>query len=281
MRSPARFFSTARQVLRRPMTVPTTYVLVSYPKSGRTWVRFMIDLYLAKRYHRTFPKVFQIEKDPVVRQRHDIRYKHFVEGRAYYELGCFPERRTLVPNSHAVLLTRNLYATLASAYQHVRYRTGEFTGTPAEFLRSTPKYGPMKIIAYYNLWLELRQEFKSATVVSYERLKQDPTLTLRMLLERLGCGPVDEAFVHEVVEESTVEKMQALSLTEAYRGTILAPTEPTNRNSWKVREGRSDGFRTMFSQDDLRYIARLIEDLLLDKTLVDVSLGGGDGHPNP
>ena len=92
---------------------PAQYIFLSYPKSGRTWVRFMIDSYLVKRYGRSVQNVFAAEKDPVTLRHHRIKFTHLMgeEDLNYYELGGF-KHRTLVPKSHAVLLTRNLYATL-------------------------------------------------------------------------------------------------------------------------------------------------------------------------
>ena len=55
---------------------------------------------------------------------------------------------------------------------------------------------------------------------------------------------------------------------------MLAPVDPHNKNSWKVRQGRADGFREIFSDEDIQYIKRLVDDLLIEKTLVDISVPG-------
>lgn len=246
------------------------HVFLSHPKSGRTWVRFMLDLYLMKKYGRSMQHVFEIEKDPFVHRRHRIKYTHFTDQLPYYDMGNFKERATLVPKSHAVLLARNIYATLASGYCHVRYRIGQVI-TPGEYLRGT-KFGALKIITFYNLWLQLRKEFLSARVFSYEALKTDTEGVLRQILQAVGIKPVDEALLSGVVEESSFRRMQELSLSEAYKDTVLGPGDSKNQNSWKVREGKVDGFREIFSAEDLEYIRGLIDDLLIDKTIVDISL---------
>lgn len=249
---------------------PTQYIFLSYPKSGRTWARFMIDLYLVKRYGRQHPNVLDAERDPVIRRHHRIKFTHFMEHLCYYELGGFKHRRTLVPRSHAVLLTRNLYATLASAYNHVRHRVGRVV-TPGAFIRE-PKRGAIKIVSFYNFWLQLRSEFLSATVFSYEALKANTPGVFTQMLEAVGIDQIDARLVAEVVEESSFQRMQQLAMTEPYKDTVLAPTDPNNHNSWKVRQGKTHGFREVFSGEDLAYIKRLIDDLLIDKSVVDISL---------
>ena len=268
-----------RRIIRRvapwPAQRPTPWhIFLSYPKCGRTWVRFMVNAYLAQRYGRRVTHVFEIERDAWIRKRHPILFTHFtgamVLDRPYYDMGHFETRRTLVPHSHGVLLTRNLYATLASAYFQARYRIGRVADSPSSFLRD-PRYGAIKLVAFYNLWTELRSEFLSAKVLSYEALTADTTSTFIQVLESLGLGPVDPQLAARVASESSFERLQELALSEAYRGTGLAPVDRANRNAWQVRDGRPQGFRDIFSQEDLRYIARLADDLLLDQTLVDRS----------
>ena len=259
---------------------PAQYILLSYPKSGRTWVRFMIDSYLVKRNGRFVHNVFEAEKDPIVHRYHRVKFTHLMgeEDLNYYEMGSFKHRTTLVPKSHVVLLTRNIYATLASAYNQARYRIGRVV-TPSDFIRE-PKEGAIKIISFYNFWLQLRSEFLSSEVFSYEALKADPKGVFRQILEAVGISPIDERLLEEVVAQSTFQRLQVLALTDAYKDTVLGPTDhtsthrvdPTNKNSWKVREGKTHGFREVFSEEDLLYIKRLIDDLLIDKTIVDISL---------
>lgn len=262
----------ARRPWLWPLISSNHYVLLSYPKSGRTWVRFMIDSYLVKQFQRKVPQVFLIETDAQVIRRHHVIYSHFTGamlfGRPYYDMARFDERMTLVPRSHGILLTRNLYATLASAYFHARYRINRFTGTPSDFLRD-PRYGAIKIITFYNLWLELKNEFRSTRVFSYESLRKDTKGTLVPILDSCGITPVDEQIVDRVVAESSLERMQQVALSDAYRGTVLAPIDAESQDTWKVRRGTEKGHRSLFSEADLLYVAQLVDDLLIDKTLVD------------
>jgi hypothetical protein len=251
------------------------YVFLSYPKSGRTWVRFMVDDYLARYYRRNLKNVFLAEKDLVVGRHHRILYTHFTDRLDYYDMGSFEERSTLVPRSHCVLLTRNIYATLASSYHGVRYRYGR-DFTPSEFLRR-PRVGAMKIISFYNLWVQLQREFLTTRVFSYETLRADTRGVFPQVLEALGI-PLDLRLAEEVVEGSSFERLRELSESEAYRGTRLAPTDPANPKSYKVREAKPDGFRSVFSDEDVQYIKRVIDDVLLDKTVVDTSLPGQNGQ---
>lgn len=72
------------------------HVFLSYPKSGRTWVRFMVDDYLCRLLAVPVPNVFEIEKLLAGTDRH-IEWTHLtgamIMRRAYYEMGPIDVRQ--------------------------------------------------------------------------------------------------------------------------------------------------------------------------------------------
>lgn len=236
-------------------------VLLSYPKSGRTWVRFMVDSYLCRLHGLDCANVFDAEN--LLQNRLPIQWTHLsgamVMRRAYWEMG--PLNLNGAVNAAWALLIRNFRATLASAYFQARDRVKVFDGTPQQFVRD-PRYGVIKLVTFYNQWEQLRPKLHRHTIVSYESLLRDTRATFTQILDALQIE-VRDALAQQVTAEATFEHMKALSVTPAYRGTVLAPIDPTRPETFKVRGGGDEA--ALFDADDLAYIDDVADRLFLAK----------------
>jgi len=237
------------------------HVMLSYPKSGRTWLRFMVNSYLCRVLNLDCANVFEVEKQ--LKTTRPIEWTHLtgamITKLPYWAMGPWrlDDAAKRVP---WLVLTRNFQATLASAYFQARDRIKVFDGTPAEFLRS-PRYGVIKLVSFYNMFEELRPKLTDCTLFSYEAMLADPRSALEQVVTRLGLS-VDEAVLDEVVEASSFENMKRLSVTPEYTGTVIAPTDPNNPETFKVRSaGRVK--EVLFADEDLAYLDRVIEDQFL------------------
>ena len=234
-------------------------LLLSYPKSGRTWLRFMIDDYLCRVRGLDTGNVFEVESRP----DYPVQWTHLTAAMImklpYHSMGCF-DRRPL-EGTTCILMVRNFYATLASAYHQATQRIGVFTGSPSAFIRN-PRYGVIKLVTFYNLWMEIAGLFRRQDVISYDQMLADPAPALRRVLAMLG-EEADDSLLETVAREASLESMKRLSVMPAYAGTVLAPRDPENPDSFKIRRGGSSDVGALFSEEDLIYIERVIRDLLL------------------
>ncbi len=238
-------------------------IALSYPKSGRTWLRFMIDDYLVRLHDLRCDHVFQAEEQ--LRQVCPIEWTHLtaamVMRRPYWAMGPMSVRGAEA--APWLLLARDFRATLASAYFQARDRIRVFQGTPSQFLRD-PRYGVIKLVTFYNLWeLELRPQLKRATVLTYEAMQADPADALGRAIEALDL-PQEPDLARAVAAEATFDRMKRLATTPAYAGTVLAPTDPSRPQTHKVRSAGRDA-ATLFADEDLAYIDRVANDLLVNK----------------
>lgn len=234
-------------------------LFVSYPKSGRTWVRFMVDSYLAELHGISVSNVFEVERR--LDRRWQIEWTHLTAQMTY--LVPFDQIDKLdlreLEGRPCVFLARDVHAALASAYYQASYRIHVFSGSPSEFVRS-PLFGARKLVAFYNLVADIRDRFESFTVLTYESLRQDAAPGLRSVLETLGAE-IDGERLERAVEMGRFENLRRLARTPEYANTHLSPTDRDNPDSDKVRRGDANAWRELFGEEDLRYIAQVIEEL--------------------
>ncbi|HSP43109.1 MAG TPA: sulfotransferase domain-containing protein [Luteolibacter sp.] len=227
---------------------------VSYPKSGRTWVRFLVDDYKTRLYGLKVKNVFKAERR--LRLRHHVEWTHLAGFQRNPYHAMTPDNLDLLRRTPCVFMTRNFHATLASAWFQVTQRLGVPLADKDAFLHGTC-HGIMHLIAFHNMWLDLERELPQVTYVSYARLRNDTRAEFIRILEALRL-PVDPAKVDATLEAGTFERMKQLAASEVYQGTPLAPTDHANPDSAKVRSGSSGGYRTVFSDEQNRFISDMI-----------------------
>ncbi|HEX3128274.1 MAG TPA: sulfotransferase domain-containing protein [Thermoanaerobaculia bacterium] len=231
-------------------------LFLSYPKSGRTWVRFLVDAYLADLHGIQVPNVFDAERrlDP----RWRIEWEHLtgamIQMLPYDRVGEID--LPSLDGRTCVWLSRDPYATLASAYFQARDRVKVFQGTPSEFVRS-PLFGARKLAAFQALVESLKDRFSSFTPLTYEGFQADPAAGLRTVLEALGAE-VDPERIGNAVALGTFENLRRLARAPEYAGSPIAPVDPGNPGSEKIRRGGDGGWREIFSEEDTAYIESVI-----------------------
>jgi sulfotransferase family protein len=235
---------------------PRAVLFLSYPKSGRTWVRFLVDAYLADLHGPPVSNVFEVEDR--LDRRWRIEWTHLtgamIERLPYDRVGEVDFAR--LEGRACVHLSRDPFATLASAYFQARDRVKVFQGTPSEFVRS-PLFGARKLAAFRALVESLRGRFSSFAELTYEELREDPAAGLRTVLSMLGTG-IDPERIARTVALGSFENLRRLARTPEYAGTPLAPVDPDSPGSDKVRRGGDGGWRELFDEEDARYIASVL-----------------------
>lgn len=239
------------------------HIMISYPKSGRTWVRYMVNRYLIKRLKTPVDDAVKVE-DHLVNTPNHILWTHFngamLFKKPYWEMGFDYNQ---LRNFPCVFLARNFYGTIASAYYHGRLRKNIFTHEPKAFLHC-PRYGIIKLISFYNQIDEVKNLCGKFTAFRYETLQKDPRTIFVQMLEAFG-QPIDEAIVDEVIEEGKLANMQITAAEPRYADTWLGEVNPNAGMNEKVTVGNNLKYHQLFDADDLAYIDQMINLLLVNK----------------
>jgi hypothetical protein len=177
-------------------------LIAAYPKSGSTWLRFMLTELLTgidpewRRVNATIPYVGGHRRAPRVLEH---------GGRL-----LLSHDRAAGPCRRIVYLARDVRDVVMSEYRWV-VRGGAQTPFP-QFLDAfasgrTDLFGSWG--AHVRYWLDSEQARRGDLyVVRYEDLRLDPILGLRGVLEHLGLRRSDEQIIR-AVEDNSLERMRA------------------------------------------------------------------------
>jgi glycosyltransferase involved in cell wall biosynthesis len=243
-------------------------IVISVPKSGRTWVRTFLCAYFCKRTGRPFtlrPDRYHDPNIPRMIFSHD-----FAEQRMKAALWERVRGKYLVParelaRARVILLVRDPRDAFVSLYMQLVHRTRE---TPEDLkaksigdLLRDRRYGIMSIIKTMNNWFAEFGRRKNFSLVHYESLRAAPEKNFRAILAMLGeTSPAAEAFEH-ALEFSDFANMQRLEVAGVFDSKILRSRDVRNLESFKVRRGKVGGYRDYLSSEDQAFAADALKHL--------------------
>jgi hypothetical protein len=251
----------------------TKLYFVGYPKTGNTWLRYMLGRYVqlvcgldemplydaADRWGRCesycVGPAMQFTHRPLLwtaQRPHDLTFDNVV--------GPFTGKRV-------VLLTRHPLDTIVSLWMQRQHRGGEcFTGTLAEMLED-PVWGIEKYFRFYRLWDENRSRTLGFILIRYEDMRADASAVFRNLLSFISI-PVAPLAFEQAVADARFESMKQVELSGAaprYRSSgqgIFATGDASNADALHVRRGKVGGYRDYLSAEQVaRYSALIAERL--------------------
>ena len=249
--------------------------VVSFGKSGRTWLRVMMSRYYQQvhgipaglllgftNYHARAPQI------PKIFFTHDNYIKDYT-GEA--------NRKASFYGKKVVLLVRNPKDIAVSQYfqwQHrMRPEKKRLNGYPPhgaevsvfEFVMNET-VGLPGIIDYLNLWARESNQVAALLVVRYEDMRADPTGALTRVMEFIDERPAQRVAIDEAVEYASVENMRELEASSAFgaSGSRMRPGKPEDPNSYKVRRAKVGGYKDYFTGEETERIDQIVDETLID-----------------
>lgn len=226
--------------------------LVSFPKSGRTFVRVM----LARLYQRQFGiderQVLQFatlrRASPEVPR---LLFTH--DGGAMRLPSAMRINRQAYEGRKVAVLVRHPGDIIVSRHFHLKHRSQDRTRQrqgrmPLEDFVWIRKGGIPSIVHFLNNWAELARQRDGIRFVRYEDFISQPEPTLRVLAEFVGLEH-DEAAIKDAVAFASFDNLKKLEREGYFTSPRLGPGREGGESSYKVRTGKSGGYRAQLSEE--------------------------------
>lgn len=251
-----RFYLNTYVLSRLEAIRPDVYI-VSYPKCGRTWLRYLLQNYFSATgvplRHFRDSSIQAPEGGPVVKFEHDLG--NWIPAPS--KLSNLTFNNPMYESKKVIFLVRDPRDTLVSSWFHLTFREPIYRRSLSEFIRDDI-LGIRKIVAFTNMWIAHRHVPESFLLLTYEQLHRDAASCFKTILEFTGL-PVDRLSIERAVQESSFRKMQSSEKEGKLREPWMKPGLRNSEKSLKVRRGKVGSYRNELSDEDVRYLDSFIE----------------------
>jgi hypothetical protein len=240
--------------------------LVSFPKSGRTWLRTLLGKTIHDHYGLSGDEFLYL-KDfapldrlglPRLVSTHDTP-SHW----ASYEQNL--STKDLYQGKRVLFLARDMRDILVSWYYHQTRRKGQNRGSLADFLRyEGDGYGTTCLVNFYKAWHDSQHIPAAFLFIRYEDLHRQPQATLRQVVEFVGLRDVPDSVLQATIDYASFQNMRRREEQgESLAGHMTTPSESqkADPNWYFVRKGKAGGYREEMSAEDLAYIEATVDRL--------------------
>ncbi|APL95890.1 sulfotransferase [Sphingobium sp. TA15] len=238
--------------------------LVSYPKSGRTWLRYLLSCYFAESaklgFEPDLTSTFRIlpnfDRDPV-RGIDAFIGRTGEAGLPLILVSHLPYRERLFLDRPVLFLVRDPRDVIVSAYFHATRHKKSFSGDMAAFL-DEPKYGMAALTAYLNGWAA-GLAGRPHHLISYEHMLAEPMPAVAGILAFLGVEPQPEMLARAVA----AAQFDRMRDKERDGGIPGHDYDRNDDQSLRMRSGKAGAFGEWLRPDQA--------DLVLERCRSDLS----------
>jgi len=244
-------------------------VVVSFGKSGRTWLRVMISHLFRVMYG--LPENAVLGFDNFHNLNKAVPKTFFTHDNYIKDYTGEVDSKASFYDKKVVLLVRNPKDIAVSQYfqwQHrMRPAKKKLNNYPPhgadvsafEFVMD-PACGLPQIIDYLNLWAREAPKVKSLLIVRYEDMREQPVETLARVMDFVGGSAARRDAVAAAVEYASVENMRKLEEKQTFwfAGGRMKPGKKGDPNSYKVRRAKVGGYKDYFDEAQAAEIDELV-----------------------
>ncbi len=249
-------------------------VIISFGKSGRTWLRVLISRYFAHKYGLAESAI--MEFDEFHRANPAIPVLFFTHDNYLKDYLGHDRKLDIYGATRVVLMVRDPRDTAVSQFfqwkHRIRTRKKIINGYPLgdadlhDFITGE-EAGIPKIIDFMNAWALDLERFPNLLLVKYEDLREKTAMELERVLKFLGQTP-SAAELEDCATFASVENMRKMEQENAGKltaSTRLKPGDANDPSSFKVRRAKVGGWRDYVSGDQADAIDAMVRETLSPK----------------
>lgn len=245
-------------------------VVVSFPKSGRTWLAVMLSHLFQTKYH--LPDRLIIERDNLHRLNPAVPVFFFTHGRFVQDLRPIAGETSPYHDKAVIFLARHPADIAVSYYFQARNRIDpmmrevkrlprQLDDVPLFEFVTSDAWGIPAIVRFLNSWAEGLRQHPRHVILRYEDLHAEPLAQLRRIAELLGETFTDEAY-EAAVAFASFGRLQEKERENYFASRRLQPRDAADPGSFKVRRGKVGGYRDDFTDEEIAVIDRQVSSLL-------------------
>ncbi|MCB1678296.1 MAG: sulfotransferase domain-containing protein [Halioglobus sp.] len=247
------------------------WVLMSWGKSGRTWLRVMLSR--AYQLKGGLDASELLDFDNLRRRNAQLPAVFFSHNNYLRDYTGNRESKRHFRGKRIVLLVRDPRDVAVSQFFQWQFRMRP----NKKFINDYPPHGAdisvwdfvldqeagvPRIVDYFNGWARAIPELEDVLVVRYEDMRADPAAALERILAFTGT-PVSPAQVREAVEFAAYDNMKKMEQEQFFKGSgaRVKPGDRDNPQSFKVRKAKVGGYRDYFTDEQCRQLDGLVVQL--------------------
>ena len=221
-------------------------LLISYPRSGNTWLRFLIANVLKSdgdeiNFHNLHEYVPELGRNTeIIDSKNPPR---IIKTHALHK-DKFPRVVYLVRDG------RDVY----TSYYHYRQKQLEEGTSFSDFLRKEDHF-PCRWGDHVKSWLDADKSHQDFLLIRYEDMLQNTEAQLKKILIFIGLDFTDKT-IHQAVEDSHFQRMRKRDQTEGRKYNLTGTKD-------FVRKGKSGSWKSEFSREDIDFFKESDGDMLI------------------
>ncbi len=226
---------------------PEDVFLISYPRSGNTWVRFMLANLL--------------KPDSETIDFHNIHDYIPEEGRNNDIINTLSSPRIIKTHStYKANYSRVIYLVrdgrdVYVSYYHYRLKKLPEGCSFSEFLRMED-HSPSLWGDHVESWLNHQEQLSGILIVHYENLLSNPNAELKRMVDFIGIQATEEEII-QAVHASRFDNMRKIDQTKGRKYNLTGTDE-------FIRKGIKGDWQEQFTRDDIEFFNKREGKILID-----------------
>ena len=235
-------------------------MVISVPKSGRTWLRAFYAAYFCARYGHPFslePERYHDARIPRIIYTHDL-FEHRTKGRWWDRVrGKFLVPPAELRRAKIVLMVRDPRDAFVSHYVQLSRPSADapekLKTLSASQMLHDPLLGLGQMVQTMNDWLREIGDRPNVTLLRYEDLQNAPEEHFRRALVAIGEREIVPQALATALEFTQFGNMKKLEAADAFDSKILQTRDKQDPESANVRRGKVGGYTDYLSAEDQAY----------------------------
>ena len=255
------FKKLLKQLAKKDDLKNTDFLIMSFPKCGRTWLKLMLTRFLQLHFGLELNAKI-LEPITLTELNSNVPAIKFDHGLMGNPLEMTPDElkefKFDFTDKQIIILIREPKDVLVSSYFHKKFRnqfSGDvnYTKSLSEFLIED-RGGLGIFLKYYRKFHDCKNKARKILLIRYEDLHNDPHSELMKICEFIGIQKINQTHIKNVVEFSSFDNMRAMEKSNEFNSPVLQPADEQNPESFKTRRGKVDGYVDYLSNDEIEFI---------------------------